>query len=287
MMSNEIKNKFIHKLARWTRDQESTRFDAALRLLYNPDKRQQDAIDCIITSRDGGMFHINTASYLEWMLFFYGTYEPFIQKLIRQFVQAGDVCIDVGANIGIHAATMARATGRTGQVIAFEPHPQLVPRLEENMLLNHFDWVTVEPRALSDQQGTATLYSFDGRDSNQGTSTLCKGLNGSSKTFSVDMVTLDDYCQQQKIKRIDFIKIDVEGHELAVIAGAQQTIHQLRPTILFEHNRQLPEDTHTIMDTLSQQSYRFYAVYYHQIVPLSASQKSIDASNILAIPNRQ
>lgn len=279
-----VRNKCVKKLAQWTRKYQGTRFDPALRMFYNPDKRNNDAMDCIIETRDGTLFRVNTASYLEWTLFFYGTYEPFIQSLIRQFVHPGDVCIDVGANIGIHTSTMARATTYRGQVVSFEPHPQLISKLEENMGLNHFSWVTVEPYALSDKQGEAILYSFDGHDSNQGTSTLCSELISSKKTFSVKTRTLDDYLKYSPITSVNFIKIDVEGHEKSVFLGSQKTIEMHRPYIIFEHNRQQPEDTFFIIKMLSDYAYCFYAVYYQQLVPLSLSDQALDASNVLAVP---
>ncbi len=279
-----IRHAWVTKLAFLTRKYHLTRLDPFLRMIHNPDNVQNASINRIIQLEDGSFFHVNTASYLEWSMFFYGSYEPFIEKIIKRLVRPGNVCIDVGANIGIHTLTMAKSTGANGHVIAFEPHPQVYKKLKDNIALNAYSWVHVEPCALSFEQGVVTLYGFNGKDSNEGTSSLQAIHEDKQHMFEVTTTTLDDYVASKKLSSVDFIKIDVEGHEQEVIDGAHKSIERFRPSIIFEHCRSHPKQTTFILNILSSYAYRFYQVYYQHLVPLNDKDAQIIAPNILAVP---
>jgi FkbM family methyltransferase len=146
--------------------------------------------------------------------------------------------IDVGANVGVWSHEMRRFARK---VYAFEPNPKIFERLRAGLRGND---VEISPLALSSEAGEAALMVPKGKRgySNQG-ATLSKEKIGLSQFGSMNVTTvrLDDL----DIKDIGCIKIDVEGHELAVIHGATQTIAKYKPNLIVEI-----EEKHTKRDIL-------------------------------------
>lgn len=280
----ELVRTLVSQIAKITRKYHATRLDPFLRFIHNPDKKNTATIQTTLRMDNGLIFHLDTASYLEWTLFFYGHYEPIIGKLIKQFVRTGDCCLDVGANIGIHTLAMAQQTGPTGSVIACEPHPLICQKLQKNRTLNAYSWITIEELALSSAPGEAILYGFDGHDANQGTSSLLALHDNKTCTFTVSVTTLDTYAQKTKLSSLDFIKIDVEGYEEEVIMGGLESIEHWKPVIIFEHNKKHPGKTSSILGALKKFDYTFHQIFYAHTEALKEIKNPITASNILAVP---
>lgn len=167
-----------------------------------------------------------------------GHWEDHLRAYIQYFVKPGAVCVDVGANIGIHTITMAHAAGLTGKVFAFEPATVTYPRLLENIALNPWlqDRIVAEKLGISDTPGTLKLFAsgelqgnaYMGHEYNE------KFWNsGSADDFEVcPVTTLDSYLTSNY--RVSFIKIDVEGMELEVLRGGAQIIERDHPVIVYE-----------------------------------------------------
>lgn len=160
---------------------------------------------------------------------------------ITKFVHEGSVCLDVGANIGIYAAVMAKLSGSTGQVHAFEPVPHIRRKLRANLALNGFDWVRVNEFALGACEGVFDMYQVVEGEFRGGTSTFLRNENvermGEEKfqRVPVQVKTLDNYANAASLEKVDFIKIDVEGFEWMVIKGGSKLIEKYKPTILMEY----------------------------------------------------
>jgi FkbM family methyltransferase len=148
------------------------------------------------------------------------------------------VAIDIGANMGEFAFFMAR---HAGTVVAFEPNRDLWPALRR--LLG--GGVRLESAALSSAPGDAT---FRYVEDNTGVATVetrnplsMIGNQAEVRTRTVELRTLDSF----GLDRVSFIKIDVEGHEEAVIEGAIETLRRNRPSLLIEsedrHNKGAPD----------------------------------------------
>ena len=141
------------------------------------------------------------------------------------------VILDVGANIGNHTLMFSRYAQR---VLAFEPGHRAFGVLQQNVQANGLSHVTALNVGLSDAETTQTLYvELSG---NLGESSLTLA-NLTSDQYLEDTITLrvgDTVVQEQGVATVDFIKIDVEGHEQAVIRGLHQTIRASRPVILME-----------------------------------------------------
>ena len=145
-----------------------------------------------------------------------------------------DVIIDVGANTGIYSL-IAKAINKPSLVYAFEPVERVFNKLEENNLLNGFD-VHCYQTALSNSTGTAAIYDIKSADHIYSV-TVNKNLNSSDiETIKTEIqtITLDDFIEQNKLSKIDLIKIDVETHEAEVLEGFSKYMNKFHPTILIE-----------------------------------------------------
>jgi len=158
-------------------------------------------------------------------------HEPLVTRSFQ--VAAGDVVVDVGAHIGRYAL---RAAARASKVIAVEPDPSNFSLLERNVRLNGFSNVDLVPQALSSRGGIQALWLA--AKENTGTSSLDPGRSGVSDgsgpsgTVPVETLTLDELVGSVGLTRIDWLKVDVEGHEVAVLQGAKAALGITRAMIL-------------------------------------------------------
>ncbi len=165
----------------------------------------------------------------------HGMWEPHVVSAMQYLVEPGFVCADVGANAGYHTFAMVQ---RGAQVLVFEPDIETFARLTRNIQLNPqvVEKVTLFNEGLSDQPGT--LHVFKSGDSEHlGNSYVSetpdpqKWTNASVPPQTCPVTTLDRILNGG---RVDFIKIDVEGMELRVLKGAEQSLKQFLPSIIFE-----------------------------------------------------
>jgi len=152
-------------------------------------------------------------------------------RILKRLVKPGAVILDVGANVGYFSLLCAKWILGRGAVHAFEPFPKTVRRFERNVELNPGlqPVVHLHRSALSDFIGTMGMKVPD--QGNQG----CNFLNATGGS-SVDVTTLDSFCEKEQLSRIDIIKIDVEGSEIALLRGAEETIRRFRPVLMVEVN---------------------------------------------------
>lgn len=162
--------------------------------------------------------------------------EPAV-KLSRRLIQPGDTVFDVGANIGLWAMGAAVRAESGGAVHAFEPVPENIARLQEHLRLNGLTWIHCEPLAVADRCGVTCFYNS--ATDNSGLGSLGQ-RSGSERSFEIACITLDGYCSQQGITRVDLIKVDVEGGEELVFRGAEQLLGGSHaPAIMFEASEEL------------------------------------------------
>src|SRR5262245_20182489 len=149
----------------------------------------------------------------------YGGWEPEAQRLMVEHIAPGSVAYDVGANIGVHTLLMARLVGPDGEVYAFEPVPRLFNCLSENLLLNPSvgSAKPIKP-ALSDTEGLVPSYT--GHHTGAGHLEAVGARTGDR--LLVETAALDDFVFAGHHQAPTFIKIDVEGAEGKVLAGAER-----------------------------------------------------------------
>ena len=153
----------------------------------------------------------------------YGTHEPLLTRWLTGYFSAAPraIVVDVGANIGWHALHAARAPA-VETVVAFEPDPRNAWLLDRALSANAIDNVIVDARAVGAAPGTARLYRY--RSSNFGRHTLVGDHGFGSR--QVPVVDLDGALAALGLgeRPVSVVKIDVEGYEPAVIAGAGRTL---------------------------------------------------------------
>ncbi len=171
--------------------------------------------------------------YRAWKARFRGERGEIRALLAR--IGPGDVAVDVGANKGAYLYWMRHAVGTSGSVLAFEPQPGLARYLESVRRGMRWENVSIRECALSDASGRRVLH-VPGWENSPGASLEAAvaepGSGGRDREVEVD--TLDHQLESGGCGRVALIKVDVEGHELAVFRGAERTLSTLRPALLFE-----------------------------------------------------
>jgi len=202
-----------------------------------------------------------------------GDYAP---RLTEELVRAGDVSLDIGARWGTYTSLLARIVGPAGLVHAFEPNNQhsralrVIARSSRNVRLHPF--------ALSDEEGIAALHIpllDDGAA--DGLASLARPT-GAHETIRINRRRLDDLA----FERVDFVKCDVEGHELAVFRGGEATLRRLLPTVLVEiEQRHAGADVEATIAYLEKLGYSGYAVHRDGLRPAAEFDVERDQLAIL------
>jgi FkbM family methyltransferase len=163
-------------------------------------------------------------------LFWTGFHELKELIFLHHYLIPEMIAIDVGSNIGEYTIFLAKRL-KKGKVIAFEPMPPILSTLRENIAINHFTNVEIMAVGLADKKGKIEIHELED-DKNEGLSTIYLGNRKSRNTFIIDITTLDSL--ELKIDRLDFLKIDIEGAEIAALNGAKETLLRFRPLVMVE-----------------------------------------------------
>jgi FkbM family methyltransferase len=147
-------------------------------------------------------------------------------RFVRRWLRPGMRAVDVGASYGIYTAAMARAVGVTGRVWAFEPTPQVADCLQRGLDLDVSSHVAVSRSAVSGRSGTLAFAA--------GANSELNAVGPSGATLQVPSVTLDQMSAAQDWQGIDFLKLDVEGHELEAIRGGAAFFDAASPLVMLE-----------------------------------------------------
>ncbi len=212
-------------------------------------------------SRGGFRWRLDLREGIDLSIYLLGSFEPSVTRSYRRLVSAGDVVLDIGANVGSHTLPLARAVGDSGQVFAFEPTGWAFSKLEANLALNPDlrSRVTAEQVMLvSTDESTlpAAIYSSWPLSSAAEVHPLHRGRLMS--TDEARAVTVDEYVARSVTGRVSFVKLDVDGAEPVVLAGAATTIARDRPAIMMEMAPCIYDDDgfERIVDFLNEHRYR-------------------------------
>ncbi len=188
---------------------------------------------------------------------------------LDQLLPDGAICFDIGAEYGLYTLTFARRIGERGRVFSFEPLPGPHRFLSRVVRWLHATNVTVQRLALGDRIHDATLslprrrwlpvhgraFVVDGADGTGPNAEFEREERVRSSVSTVDVTV-----EEAGLSRVDFIKIDVEGYEPAVLRGATVTLERFRPTLLIEiedrHLEKFRASSATIIDQLAPLGYR-------------------------------
>ena len=150
-------------------------------------------------------------------------YDAPVATFLRERVKPGAVCVDVGANVGIYVLQFARWAGPTGRIVAFEPDPNARIILERHIRLNGLiSQVEVVPAAVGASVGDAVLYAAEAHEMSR-LGAPNRQVEDRVCAINVRVTTLDEYCKSEGLKP-DWLFMDIEGFEIAALAGARQLI---------------------------------------------------------------
>ena len=202
-----------------------------LRRLLLPIRGAADA-RCTVRMKDGSVMTWDVRDAAEGRAIWLGIWDDVIRDAVLRLLPPDAVILDVGASVGAWTVPLARRLAADGRVIAFEPVPANRTRLEHAVRANALGNVTVSALALGDAARDVGMWlrsSLTGAES--GTAAIVESGNAH---LTVEMRPMDAWADEAALSRLDFIKLDVEGAELMVLAGAERTVGRLRPLILAE-----------------------------------------------------
>jgi FkbM family methyltransferase len=177
-------------------------------------------------------------------------------RLFRNLLRPGMRVVDVGANVGLYTLLTSRLVGEAGRVYAFEPEPTLFASMRDNCVANQAVNVTPVQCALGDSAGHVRFYrnAFNSGDNRLG------GLGWTGEAVEVEVARLDDVLTD---RRVDFIKMDVQGYEFAVFRGMDSILaSNPRVEIYFEFwpygLRAAGSDPDEVLEFLCSRAFRIY-----------------------------
>jgi len=244
----------------------------------------------IIPWLEGLKFQLNPGNEMSRIIYLTGRYEPNEFWWLKRFLKPGMGVIDVGANVGCYTLYCAALVGRDGRVVAIEPSEREYRRLSNHVSLNNLVNVTALNVAASSTSGKADLKIAE--EWNAGHNTLGQYAYDATKHFADETVvlkTIDDMVRETGMSRVDFIKMDIEGAELAALTGACDVLRRFRPTVLIElvdlALRHQGTSSADVFDFFEGLDYRLYRFNPHQGKLLPAPRRNEYLENLFAIPN--
>jgi len=149
----------------------------------------------------------------------------------------GDIVFDVGSHIGVFTLKASKLVGDAGCVYAFEPEPVNFTILRQNISLNNAQNVRISNKAISSSIGALRLNTDPSNTGRNSVRFLSHSEKEKDSSIPVSSTTLDEIIQKYKLHKVDFLKLDVEGHELEVLRGADHFLDICENVAMETHER--------------------------------------------------
>jgi FkbM family methyltransferase len=209
-------------------------------------------------------------------------FRPPHADVLREVMKPGDQVLDIGANIGWYTHFFSHLVGHDGRVFSVEPVPPTFELLSYCVQRLRLRNVELFNYAMSDQPGSATMevprYSEGGENFYAARIVGPSAADADLRTFTVPITTIDELLGA-RLRRLAFVKCDVEGHELSVLRGARATLARCRPLLLVEIGGD-PDDTqssaHAVMAELASAGYIAYRFDGRGLTRRHAGQRAVD-----------
>jgi len=224
-------------------------------------KKQADdpESDSISVNLAGNTLFIDKTDKVAVETYLKSEYEPGTTNFLKKIIKKGMNVINIGANIGYFTLLAAREVGPEGKVFAFEPFPQTVELLKKNILVNGFENIEIESKAVSNKTDYATLLTGGSSLHNF----ISKKKFPQLKEIQVPTITVDDFLKNKDIN-IDFIFIDAEGQEPLIFEGMKKTLQNQNLEIVFEFNQFTLEFSDTnpndLLDQIKKMGFQLYLI---------------------------
>jgi FkbM family methyltransferase len=203
-----------------------------IHLLRRASGKKNDQVTC---NRSGILWNLDLQEGIDLAIYLFGRFETKTAAALSQLVKPGSVVIDIGANIGAHALPLAHQVGENGKVYAIEPTDWAYEKMIRNLELNPELKKSLIPikAFFSDLSGTLpgqTHSSWRLNDAQK------HPIHGGQLQHSgnAHYTSLDQWVQEQGVKKIDLIKLDVDGYEVKVLKGGIQTLLEFKPKMILE-----------------------------------------------------
>lgn len=236
----------------------------------------------------GSRIVLDLAEWAHRQIFFYGTYEEPTTAFLWRLSRPGWTFIDIGANVGYFSLLAADLGGPASTVVAFEPNPRLAGMLRESVRLSGHDArVSVIEAACSSISSTATL-SLSPDPRNSGLSSfesfepsVTASWERPGAVVQVKTTRLDEWCASEDVVP-DVVKVDVEGHELAVVEGMTGLFERGQPQALICELSGDPRRPHAaaVLELLSTFDYRAFHIAGGGLQPVASLDDVSDLENI-------
>jgi FkbM family methyltransferase len=237
------------------------------------------------TDRYGLTYRLHPTDDLELYFRHHGWFEVGEQEFCRRYLRPGMTAVDVGAYIGMYSCLMASLVGPTGRVHAFEPSPEAFERLGDSIRLNRLTNVVANRCVVF--SGRATLPLFLYGPPFQSLNSVVHGalqrggaLMRPQSEIVAETVSLDGYCAEHAIDRIDFLKLDAEGAELEVVTGAARLLGRaaIRALLL-----EVGVGAARVRERLEAFGFRFFAVERDGSLTRAPADGVLRAANVVAL----
>lgn len=215
--------------------------DRIIRYFVNPDTVEGKEFE---TDFFGLKYQGNLNTFIDWSVYFYGAYEKGILFLMKDVVKEkpNPIFIDVGANVGHHSLFMSKLCD---EVHSFEPYDRVKDILMSKLLFNKCSNIIDHNVGLGEKSEFIDFYAPVGRNIGTGSFMAEHAKDNNIKYGKLEIVEGDLYISKLNLKRVDLIKIDVEGFEKYVLLGLRDTLAKYRPSVVMEYSR-VTRDTLTI-----------------------------------------
>jgi len=250
----------------------------------------------VVSRRSGIRWALDLNEGIDFSIWLLGAFERRTVAAYSSIIKPGMTVLDIGANVGAHTLFFARLVGPGGKVVAVEPTAWASGRLRANLQLNsELEKVVLVRQAMlvgsSGESLPDTIYAswpLDGHNVHPKLRAQAKATSGAKA------ITLDQLISEETIGRVDFIKLDVDGHEAAVLRGGLGVLRRDTPDIIFElspHSlAEAGESATQMLQQLHDLGYRFYDLNLRTLPmapnDLVASITDGGGINIIARPTR-
>lgn len=180
----------------------------------------------------GLWMRLNARDLIQQTILLEGIWDPSLTAFFRDNLKPGDVFVDVGAHVGYFTLLAAQRVSTLGTVLSIEPNPLAVEKLRRHVERSRLSNVLVAHTACADSYGQVRLYLHT--ESNSSMASLSARNATSGSAVDVRCTTVDDLCRERGLDRVNLVKIDVEGTELAVLRGMRRLLREVRPVIVLE-----------------------------------------------------
>ncbi|PEF33353.1 FkbM family methyltransferase [Bacillus wiedmannii] len=216
-----------------------------------------------------------------------GEWETEDTNILQKLISKDNTVLDIGANFGWYTSVSSKLVGTHGQVHSFEPFLGTFYELVANSSLNELSNVTLNNLAVSDFNGISILYYPTGSGSMLSSLQKIPDVTEEFIPFECNVTTLDRYVKRQKIKQVDFIKIDAEGAELPILRGATSILDQKnKPTLLIECVEKFANSfgykLKDLYEFLENYDYRFFVWHVNKYIEV-ASLDHLPTYNVFCI----